>query len=110
MVYRDDYSKTSGSSRQCCSDETVSNDDGENLNFDGNNITDSFKSKTKNIVLACSENLIVFNAAVAATFATTDTKLYISVVILSFQDNSNLWQHINQELNEQLTEKDINQK
>ena len=45
--------------------------------------------KQKNIILTCFESCVVFNAADAATFAITDKKLYISVIILSFRDYGN---------------------
>ena len=47
MVYSDDYSKISKRLKKYCRDETVSYNDGDILNFDGNNITDSPKSKAK---------------------------------------------------------------
>ena len=45
--------------------------------------------KQKNIILTCFESCVIFNAADAATFAITDKKLYISVIILSFRDYGN---------------------
>ena len=45
--------------------------------------------KQKNIILTCFESCIIFDAADAATFTITDTKLYISVIILSFRDYGN---------------------
>ena len=45
--------------------------------------------KQKNIILTCFESCVIFDAADAATFAITDTKLYISVIILSFRGYGN---------------------
>ena len=45
--------------------------------------------KQKNIILTCFESCVIFNAADAATFAITDKKLHISVIILSFRDYGN---------------------
>ena len=45
--------------------------------------------KQKNIILTCFESCVIFDAADAATLAITDTKLYISVIILSFRDYGN---------------------
>ena len=46
-----------------------------------------------NLILTCSANYVVVSAAVPdqrATFAMTDTKLYVPVVTLSTQDNIKL--------------------
>ena len=50
------------------------------------------------------------NDTKAATFSTTDTKLYVPVVTLSTQDNAKLLQQLKSDLKEQLIGKNINQK
>ena len=58
-------------------------------------------------------NCVIVSAAVAneaATFAVTDTKLYVPVVTLSTEDNSKLLRQLKQVLKEQLTGININQK
>ena len=45
--YDDNYSKTSGSLWQYCKDIPAINDNGDVVNFDANNATDSFNSKAK---------------------------------------------------------------
>ena len=50
-----------------------------------------------NLILTWSENCVRASTDVAnqnATFAITDTKLYVLVVTLSTQDNSKLFQHL----------------
>ena len=49
-----------------------------------------------NLILTCSENCPVSNAAVnqAATFAITDANIYVSVVTLSVRDNEKLLQQL----------------
>ena len=45
--YSDNYSKTSGSLWQYCIEIPAVNDDGDIVNFNGANVTDSFNFKTK---------------------------------------------------------------
>ena len=47
-----------------------------------------------NLILTWSANCVIYHATAnqATTFAITDTKLYVLVVILSTQDNSKLLQ------------------
>ena len=47
MEYSDNYSKTSGSLWQYCKDIPAVNNDGDIVNFNGANATDSFNFKTK---------------------------------------------------------------
>ena len=47
IEYSDNYSKASGSLRQYCKEIPAVDDDGDIVNFDGTNETDSFKFKTK---------------------------------------------------------------
>ena len=47
IEYSVNYSKTSWSLWQYCKEIVVVNDDGNIINFDGTNETDSFKFKTK---------------------------------------------------------------
>ena len=47
IEYSDDYSKTSGSLWQYCKDIPAVNNDGDIVDFDGANATDSFNFKTK---------------------------------------------------------------
>ena len=47
-----------------------------------------------NFILTCSSTCVITNSTDAGTFAITDTKLYVSVVILSTQDTSKLLQQL----------------
>ena len=47
IEYSDNYSKTSGSLQQYCKDIPAVNDNGDNVDFNGANATDSFNFKTK---------------------------------------------------------------
>ena len=47
-----------------------------------------------NFILTCSSTCVITNSTDAGTFAITDTKLYVSVVILSTQDKSKLLQQL----------------
>ena len=47
-----------------------------------------------NFILTCSSTCVITNSTDAGTFAITDTKLYVSVVILSTQDKSKLLQRL----------------
>ena len=47
IEYSDNYSKTSGSLWQYCKDIPAVNDDGNIINFNGTNNTDSFNFKNK---------------------------------------------------------------
>ena len=63
------------------------------------------------LILTWSATCVIFTAAAnqAATFAVTDTKLYIPVVTLSIDDNVKLLQQ-NQDSNAHLTGINMNQK
>ena len=47
IEYRDNYSKTSGSLWQYCKDTPAVNNNGDIVNFNGTNATDSFSFKAK---------------------------------------------------------------
>lgn len=47
-----------------------------------------------NLTLTWSANCVITNSSGAGTFTITDTKLYVPVVILSFQDNVKQSQHL----------------
>ena len=130
MVYSDNYSKTSRNLWQHCKDIPPINENGDIINFNGANDTDSFNFKSNNnddniarkvdveimiplkylrnfwrtlemplinheieIILTWSINSVIISTDVAdqiPTFTITETKLYVSVVTLSTQDNSKL--------------------
>ena len=136
IEYSDNHSKTSGSLWQYCKDiPAVDNNNNAIVNFNENNLTDSFNFKVKmtgqtgddgtknvevmiplgylsvfwrslelplincevNLILTWSTNCIIVSTNVAnqnATFAITDTKLYVPVVTLSTQDNAKLLQQL----------------
>ena len=65
-----------------------------------------------NLILAWCVCCVILSGAVAnqaATFAITDTKIYIPVVTLSSQNNAKLCNNWNQVLKEGLTGININQ-
>ena len=122
IEYSDNYSKTSGSLWQYCKDVPAVNKDNAVVNFDDNNLTDSFKFKVKMAgqtgddgtkiveimvplkylsmfwrtlempLINCEVNLILTSKF--ARFAITDTKLYVPVITLSQQDNAKLLQQL----------------
>ena len=47
-----------------------------------------------NFILTWSSTCVITNSTDAGTFAITDTKLYVSVVVLSTQDKSKLLQQL----------------
>ena len=47
-----------------------------------------------NLILTLSTNCVIANSTGAATFAITDTKLYVRLVALSNQDNTKLRQQL----------------
>ena len=47
-----------------------------------------------NLILTWSSTCVITNSTGAGTFAITDTKLYVSVITLSTQDNSKLLQQL----------------
>ena len=135
IEYSDNYAKTTGSLRQYCKDISARDNNDEIIAFDVNNLTDSFKFKTKITgqtgndgtkdveiivplkylsnfwrtlempLINCEVNLIltwsstcaiasVILANQAATFAITDTKLYVPVVTLSTQENTKFLQQL----------------
>ena len=135
IEYSDNYAKTTGSLWQYCKNIPARNANNEIIAFDANNLTDSFKFKTKITgetgndgtkdveiivplkylsnfwrtlempLINCEVNLIltwsstcdyasVIVANQAATFAITDTKLYVPVVTLSTQENTKFLQQL----------------
>ena len=48
IEYSDNYSKTFGNLWQCCKEIPAINNDGDIVNFNDANATDSFNFKTKN--------------------------------------------------------------
>ena len=113
----DNYSKTSGNLQQYYRDVPFldDNDAIANFPFDNNNSA-SFKSKEKitgktvtggttyveiivplkylSSLLPWPYKCVLSNDAKATTFAITDTKLYVSVLTLSTQDNAKLLQQL----------------
>ena len=63
-----------------------------------------------NLILTWSDKCVLSNNTKTTTFATTDEKLYITVVSWSTQDNAKLVQPLKSGLKEQLTGININQK
>ena len=136
IEYSDNYAKTTGSLWQYCKDIPARNaNDGEIIAFDANNLTDSFKFKTKitgqtgndgtkdveiivplkylsnfwrtlemplincevNLILTWSSTCVIASVILAnqaATFAITETKIYIPVVTLSTQENTKFLQQL----------------
>ena len=47
-----------------------------------------------NLILTWSSTCVISNSTSAGTFGITDTKLYVPIVTLSTQDNSNLLQQL----------------
>ena len=47
-----------------------------------------------NLILTWSEKCLLYNDPKTTTFAITDTKIYVSVVISSTQDNTKLLQQL----------------
>ena len=132
IEYSDNYLKTFGSLWQYCKDIPAVNNNGNIVNFNRANATDSFNFKVKitgwtdndgeinnveimvplkylshfwrtlemplincevNLNLNWSANCVIVSTNVAnqnATFTITETKLYVSVVTLSTQDNAKL--------------------
>ena len=131
--YSDNYSKTSGSLQQYCRDIPAVNNNGNIVEFNGTNATDSFNFQAKitgqigdnrkkeveimeplkhlsnfwitleiplinceiNLILIWYESCVIVYTDVAnqgATFAISETKLYVPVVTLSTQDNTKLLQ------------------
>ena len=62
-----------------------------------------------NLIVTWSSTCVITNSTGAGRFEITDTKLYVSVVTLSTQDNAKLLQQINLVLKEQLTGINISQ-
>ena len=109
IEYSDNYSKTPGSLWQHCKDIPAVDNNNAIVNFVENNLTDLFNFKVKmtgqmcgpsnfwrtlemllinckiNLILTWSTNCVTVSTNVAnqnATFAITDTKLYVPVVTL----------------------------
>ena len=135
IEYSDNYAKTSGILWQYCKDIPAINNNNNNINFTGSNLTDSFNFKVKftgqtrddgtkdveimvplkhlsnfwrtlemplinceiNLILTWSSTCAIVSTDVAnqgATFEINDTKLYVSVVTLSTQENAKLLQQL----------------
>ena len=135
IEYSDNYAKTTGSLWQYCKDIPARDVNYIIIDFEANNLTDSFKFKakitgptgddgTKDVeimvplkylsnfwrtlempLINCEVNLMltwssacviasVILANQAATFAITDTKLYVPVVTLSTQENTKFLQQL----------------
>ena len=135
IEYSDNYSKTSGSLWQYGKDMPAVDNNNATVNFDENNLNNSFNFKEKmtgqtgddetknieimvplkylsnfwrtlemplinceiNLILTWSRNCVIVSTNVAnqnAAFEITDTKLYVSVLTLSTQDNSKLLQQL----------------
>ena len=135
IEYSDNYAKASGSLWQYCKYIPALDNNNAVVNFNENNLTDSFNFKVKmtvqtgddgtkdveimfplkylsnfwrtleiplincesNLILTWSANFVIASTNVAnqnATFAITDTKLYVPVVTLSTQENDKLFQQL----------------
>ena len=135
IEYSDNYTKTTGSLWQYCKDIPARNDNNQIIDFDVNNVTDSFNFKVKftgqtgyngrknieimvplkylsnfwrtlemplinyevNLILTWSSTCVLISTGVPnqnATFAITDTKLYLPVVTLSTQENTKFLQQL----------------
>ena len=110
IEYSDNYSKTSGSFYKYHRDELALNAAGAIIDFpDANNNSDSFNFKQKIIdqtnkndgtkvvdisTIKMSEEFSNPIYSQGPKFAITDIKLYIPVVILSFQNNTKLLQQL----------------
>ena len=135
IEYGDNYAKTTGSLWQYCKDIPARDNNDEIIAFDANNLTDSFKFKTKitgqtgddgtkdvkiivpleylsnfwrtlemplincevNLILTWSSTCVIASVILAnkaATFAITDTKLYVPAVTLSTQENTKFLQQL----------------
>ena len=122
IEYSDNYEKTTGSLWQYCKDIPAQNDNNEIVVFRRNNLTGN--NGTKDVetmvplkylsnlwrtlempLINCEVNLILTwpstcvivstdNVNQAATFAITDTKLYVPVVTLSRQENTKFLQQL----------------
>ena len=63
-----------------------------------------------NLILTWSSTCVITNSTCAGTFEIADTKLYVTVVTFSTQDNAKLLQQINLVLKERSTGINIYQK
>ena len=63
-----------------------------------------------NLILTRSSTCVITNSTCAGTFEIADTKLYVTVVTFSTQDNAKLLQQINLVLKERSTGINIYQK
>ena len=103
LEYSPAYAKTSGSLWQYCKDIPAVDNNNAIVDFTENNLTDSFNFwRTLEmplinceicLILTWSANCVIVSTNAAnqnATFAITDTKLYVPVVTLSTQDNAKL--------------------
>ena len=63
-----------------------------------------------NLILTWSDKCVLSNDTKATTFAITDTKLYVPVVILSTQDNKKLLRRLKSGFKKQLIGTNVSQK
>ena len=101
IEYSNNYSKTSGSLWQYCKDIPAVNNNGDIVDFNGANATDSFNFKAK-ITGQTDDDGEINNVEIMVPLKylsnfwgtleipLTETKLYIPVVTLSTQDNAKL--------------------
>ena len=122
IEYSDNYEKTTGSLWQYCKDIPAQNDNNEIVVFRRNNLTGNNGTKDVetmvplkylsnlwrtlemplincevNLILTWSSTCVIVstdNVNQAATFAITDTKLYVPVVTLSRQENTKFLQQL----------------
>ena len=115
IEYIDNYAKTTGSLWQYCKDIPARNNNNGITEFTGGNTTDSFSFKekitgqtgddgTKDVEIMVplkylsnfwrTLEMLLINCEVNATFAITDTKLYVPVVTLSTQENTKFLQQL----------------
>ena len=115
IEYIDNYAKTTGSLWQYCKDIPARNNNNGITEFTGGNTTDSFSFKakitgqtgddgTKDVEIMVplkylsnfwrTLEMVLINCEVNATFAITDTKLYVPVVTLSTQENTKFLQQL----------------
>ena len=96
IEYSDSYSDTSGSLWQFKRDEIERDED---LTVNAQHIPRSIWRSLEMPLINCKvslrsyENYILSSARTAATFAITDTKLYVPVVTLKTEDNAKLSKH-----------------
>ena len=63
-----------------------------------------------NLIQTWSANCVISDSDKVTTFAITDTKVYVSILTLSNQDNTKLLQQLKSDSNANLTGTNINHK